>query len=59
MGNYSHNLLKSHKDLILKYTSMNEDYIRKDTDNPFWLVNTNKLLNDYEGLDGLKTGVLM
>ena len=35
---------------------MTEDYIRKDTNNPFWLVNTNKLLNDYEGLDGLKTG---
>ena len=56
MGIIAHNLLKSHKDLILKYTSMNEDYIRKDTDNPFWLVNTNKLLGDYEGLDGLKTG---
>ena len=56
MGIIAHNLLKSHSDLILKYTSMTEDYLRKDTNNPFWLVNTNKLLGDYEGMDGLKTG---
>ena len=42
--------------LILKYTSINESYLREDSSNPFWLVNTNKLLGDYDGLDGLKTG---
>ncbi|MGM9972391.1 MAG: serine hydrolase [Anaeroplasmataceae bacterium] len=40
---------------ILKYTSMKEDYIRQDTSNPFWLVNTNKLIG-YNNIDGLKTG---
>ena len=43
-------------DKILKYTSMQEGYVRENTDKPFWLVNTNKLLKYYEGLDGLKTG---
>ena len=41
---------------ILKYTSMQEGYVRENTQEPFWLVNTNKLLKYYEGLDGLKTG---
>lgn len=41
---------------ILKYTSLSEAYIRENSDNPFWLVNTNKLLKYYEGMDGLKTG---
>lgn len=27
---------------ILEYTGTYEDYLRKDTDSPFWLVNTNK-----------------
>ncbi len=27
-----------------------------ETDKKFWLVNTNKLLKQYEGVDGLKTG---
>lgn len=56
MGVIAYNLLKDYGDLILKYSSMNESYLREDTSNPFWLVNTNKLLGDYEGLDGLKTG---
>ena len=56
MGIIAHNLLKEYSDLILKYTSMTEDYLRKDEPNPFWLVNTNKLLGDYDGMDGLKTG---
>lgn len=43
-------------DKILKYTSTYEDYLRKDTDNSFWLVNTNKLVRYYQGVDGLKTG---
>lgn len=40
---------------LLKITSTYEHYIRKNT-TPFWLVNTNKLLKSYQGVDGLKTG---
>ena len=43
-------------DKILEYTGTYEDYLRKDTDNSFWLVNTNKLVRYYQGVDGLKTG---
>ncbi|MFD1738792.1 D-alanyl-D-alanine carboxypeptidase family protein [Bacillus salitolerans] len=43
-------------DLITKYTSMYEDYLRQDTDKKFWLVNTNRLVKFYQGVDGLKTG---
>ena len=48
--------LLKYKDLILPYTSMYDSHIRENTDNPFWLVNTNKMVKYYEGLDGLKTG---
>lgn len=41
---------------VLKYTSTYEDYLRENTDNKFWLVNTNKLIKTYPGADGLKTG---
>lgn len=41
---------------ILTYTSVYEDYLRQDTDRKFWLVNTNKLVKFYPGVDGLKTG---
>ena len=41
---------------IFRFSSMYEDYLREDTDNKFWLVNTNKLVRFYEGADGLKTG---
>ena len=41
---------------ILNYTGTYEDYLRKDTNNSFWLVNTNKLVRYYSGVDGLKTG---
>lgn len=41
---------------ILDFTSVYEDYLRVDTSNKFWLVNTNKLVRLYEGADGLKTG---
>ena len=47
--------LLSHKE-ILEFSSIYEDYLRKDTDNKFWLVNTNKLIKQYNGADGLKTG---
>ncbi|KIL44258.1 D-alanyl-D-alanine carboxypeptidase [Jeotgalibacillus soli] len=41
---------------ILTFTGIYEDYLRKDTEDPFWLVNTNKLVRFYKGADGLKTG---
>ncbi len=41
---------------ILEFSSVYEDYLREDTKNKFWLVNTNKLVRFYEGADGLKTG---
>lgn len=41
---------------ILEFSSVYEDYLREDTANKFWLVNTNKLVRFYEGADGLKTG---
>jgi len=41
---------------ILDFTSVYEDYLRVDSPNKFWLVNTNKLVRLYEGADGLKTG---
>jgi D-alanyl-D-alanine carboxypeptidase (penicillin-binding protein 5/6) len=41
---------------ITDYTSIYEDYLRKGDENEFWLVNTNKLVRFYPGVDGLKTG---
>ena len=41
---------------IFEFTSIYEDYLRKGTDRAFWLVNTNKLVRFYKGVDGLKTG---
>ena len=41
---------------VLDYSSNYEDYLRKNTNKKFWLVNTNKLIKTYEGMDGLKTG---
>lgn len=41
---------------LLAVTSTYDAYIREDTKNPFWLVNTNKLVKYGEGVDGLKTG---
>lgn len=41
---------------ILRFSSVYEDYLREDTEDKFWLVNTNKLVRFYEGADGLKTG---
>ncbi len=48
-------LINNHPE-VLKYTSIREDYIRQDKSNPFWLVNTNKLIGVYDYVDGLKTG---
>ena len=43
-------------DKILNYTSLYEDYLIKPDGTKAWLVNTNKLVRFYEGVDGLKTG---
>ena len=48
--------LMKHED-VFKFTTIYEDYLRKNTDNKFWLVNTNKLIKSYKGADGLKTGM--
>lgn len=48
-------LVKFNEDLF-RFTRLKEDYVRKDSSNPFWLVNTNKMLGYFDGLDGLKTG---
>lgn len=55
MANLACELLKYEKD-VLKFSSLKEAYVRENTSKPFWLVNTNKLLGAYEGMDGLKTG---
>nr|WP_243734967.1 D-alanyl-D-alanine carboxypeptidase family protein [Paenibacillus turpanensis] len=41
---------------ITKFTGQYQDYLRQDSEKPFWLVNTNKLVRFYSGADGLKTG---
>lgn len=41
---------------ITKFTGTYEAYLREDTDKKFWLVNTNRLVRFYPGVDGLKTG---
>jgi serine-type D-Ala-D-Ala carboxypeptidase (penicillin-binding protein 5/6) len=41
---------------ITKFTGVYQDYLRKESASPFWLVNTNKLVRFYSGADGLKTG---
>jgi serine-type D-Ala-D-Ala carboxypeptidase (penicillin-binding protein 5/6) len=41
---------------ITKFTGTYESYLRENTDKKFWLVNTNKLVRFYPGVDGLKTG---
>lgn len=47
-------LLKHEK--ILEYTSIYEYYMKKPDNTTTWLVNTNKLVRFYQGVDGLKTG---
>ncbi len=41
---------------ILEFTRIYEDYLKKNDGSSIWLVNTNKLVRFYEGVDGLKTG---
>src|SRR5690606_7182159 len=50
----SRELLKHEE--ITKYTGRYESYLRENTDDKFWLVNTNRLVKFYPGVDGLKTG---
>jgi len=54
MSMMARELIKHEK--ILEFSSIYEDYLRKNTDNSFWLVNTNKLVRFYSYIDGLKTG---
>jgi len=41
---------------ILNYSSIYEEYLKKNDGSSIWMVNTNKLIRYYSGLDGLKTG---
>ncbi len=41
---------------ILNYTSIYEEYLTKSDGSKTWLVNTNRLVRFYPGVDGLKTG---
>lgn len=43
-------------ELILKYSSIYEEYLNKPDGTRVWMVNTNKLVRFYSGVDGLKTG---
>lgn len=54
MSKLAQELLK-HKD-ILRFTSIYEDYLTKPDGSQVWLVNTNRLVRFYDGVDGLKTG---
>lgn len=41
---------------ILNYSSIYEEFLNKPDGSSTWMVNTNKLIKYYNGLDGLKTG---
>ena len=56
MAFIARNLLLNHEDDITRFTSTYQDYIRQESDSPFWLVNTNKVLKMDSDVDGLKTG---
>ncbi len=43
-------------ELILQYSSIYEEYLKKKDGSSLWMVNTNKLVRFYQGVDGLKTG---
>ncbi len=49
-------LINTHEE-VLEYTSIYEAYIRENS-KKFWLVNTNKMVKNIPGVDGLKTGYL-
>lgn len=54
MSRIASELIKHEK--ILEFTSIYEDYLKKNDGSSVWLVNTNKLVRFYDGVDGLKTG---
>lgn len=54
MSRMAMELVKHQK--VLEFSGTYEDYLRQNTKNKFWLVNTNKLIKKYDGMDGLKTG---
>lgn len=54
MAYVARELLKHEK--ILSYTNIYEEYLKKPDGSSTWMVNTNKLIKYYTGLDGLKTG---
>ncbi|MBM7648050.1 D-alanyl-D-alanine carboxypeptidase (penicillin-binding protein 5/6) [Bacillus ectoiniformans] len=54
MAQMAKELLK-HKE-ITQFTGTYEAYLRENTEKKFWLVNTNRLVKFYPGVDGLKTG---
>ena len=43
-------------DGVTEFTGLYSDHLRKGSAKPFRLVNTNKLVRFYTGMDGLKTG---
>lgn len=49
-------LLEVGKEELLAITSTYDAYVRESSEKPFWLVNTNKMVKQVEGVDGLKTG---
>ncbi len=49
-------LIKIGDKKLFETTSLYDSYIRENSAQKFWLVNTNKLLKSYDGCDGLKTG---
>lgn len=55
MATIARELVTKHPE-IFRFSAIYEDYLREDSKNKFWLVNTNKLVHFYEGADGLKTG---
>lgn len=51
MAMIARELIKHKK--ILEFTGMYEEYLRKNSDNPFWLVNTNKVVFKFYNNTGL------
>lgn len=43
-------------DEVLEITKIYDTYLRENLSTKIWLVNTNKLVKFYDGVDGLKTG---
>lgn len=56
MAMIAKHLLEVGKEELLAITSTYDAYVREDSQKPFWLVNTNKLIKQVDGVDGLKTG---